>query len=63
MFDRYLADQKPNWKRRWLSLASVILHAAVGASVIAYTFFHVEEITGPTAQAIKRMSMVVSTVA
>jgi len=47
MFERYLEDQKPNWKRRWLSIASIFLHGFVGAAVIAYTFFHVEEITPP----------------
>lgn len=47
MFDRYLADQQPNWKRRWLSIASIFLHGAVGAAVIGYTFFHVEEIAPP----------------
>ena len=47
MFDRYLEDQKPNWRRRWLSLASLVLHGCAGVGIVAYTFFHVEEIAPP----------------
>src|SRR4051812_6865991 len=47
MFDRYLQETKPNWKRRALATASVALHIVAGISLVIYSFFHIEEVTPP----------------
>src|SRR5215470_9399226 len=47
MFDRYLAQTKPSWKRRALVIASMVLHGAAGAVLLVWSFLHVEEIAPP----------------
>jgi protein TonB len=47
MFDRYVADTRPNWKRRAIIIASVGLHGIAAIVLIIWSFFHVEEIAPP----------------
>lgn len=47
MFDRYVAQQKPSWKRRAWMIASLVLHAVAGIVIVVWSFFHVEEIAPP----------------
>jgi TonB family protein len=41
-------DARPRWRRRLTLTISIVLHAALLAGGIAYSFWHVEEITPPT---------------
>ena len=41
-------DARPRWRRRLTLTISLIVHAALLAGGIAYSFWHVEEITPPT---------------
>jgi periplasmic protein TonB len=47
MFDRYVAQQKPSWKRRALIAASLVLHGIAAVAILIYSFIHVEEIAPP----------------
>src|SRR5213080_2328637 len=47
MFDRYVAQSKPNWKRRAVIIASIALHGVAAIVLIIWSFFHVEEIAPP----------------
>jgi protein TonB len=47
MFDRYVAQTQPNWKRRAIIIASVGLHGIAAIVLIIWSFFHVEEIAPP----------------
>ncbi len=47
MFDRYVAQTKPSWKRRALIIASVGFHVAVLFAALVYTVLHIEEIAPP----------------
>lgn len=47
MFDRYVAQTKPSWKRRALIIASVALHGAALIGLGVYGLLHIEEITPP----------------
>ncbi len=47
MFDRYVAQQRPSWKRRALIIASLALHAIAAVVILIWSFFHVEEIAPP----------------
>jgi protein TonB len=47
MFDRYVADTRPNWKRRAWVMGSIIAHVVGGMALIIYSIFHVEEIAPP----------------
>jgi periplasmic protein TonB len=47
MFDRYVAQTKPSWKRRALVLGSVGLHLVVLIAALIYMLLHIEEIAPP----------------
>jgi protein TonB len=47
MFDRYVAQTKPSWRRRALIIASVALHGVALMALIIWSFIHVEEIAPP----------------
>src|SRR5258706_13979804 len=47
MFDRYVEQTKPSWKRRALIIASVGLHGAAAVVLVVWSFFHVDEIAPP----------------
>src|SRR5262249_40870203 len=47
MFDRYVAQTKPSWRRRALIIASGALHAVALVVMIIWSFLHVEEIAPP----------------
>lgn len=47
MFDRYVAQTQPNWKRRAVIIASLALHGIAAIVLIIWSFFHVEEIAPP----------------
>jgi protein TonB len=47
MFDRYVQQTKPSWKRRALIVASIALHGLALAGLIIWSFIHIEEIAPP----------------
>jgi protein TonB len=47
MFDRYVQQTRPDWRRRALAIASISLHVAAGLGLLVYSVFHVEEIAPP----------------
>jgi protein TonB len=47
MFDRYVAQTQPNWKRRAVVMASLALHGIAAIVLVIWSFFHVEEIAPP----------------
>jgi protein TonB len=47
LFGRYVADTKPDWKRRALMIGSIGVHVIAGAALLIYSIFHVEEIAPP----------------
>jgi len=47
MFDRYVAQTQPNWKRRGVVIASLVLHGIAAVVLVVWSFFHVDEIAPP----------------
>jgi protein TonB len=47
MFDRYVAQTKPSWKRRALIIASIALHVTAAMVLVVWSFVHVDEIAPP----------------
>jgi protein TonB len=47
MFDRYVQQTQPSWKRRALIIASIALHGIALAAMIIWSFIHIEEIAPP----------------
>jgi len=47
MFDRYVAQTQPNWKRRAVIIASLALHGIAAIVLVVWSFFHVDEIAPP----------------
>src|ERR1044071_1752740 len=41
-------DARPRWRRRVTLTISLLVHAGALAAAVAYSFWHVEEITPPT---------------
>lgn len=48
MFDRYVAQTRPSWKRRALIIASLSAHVIAGVVLGIWSILHVEEIAPPT---------------
>lgn len=47
MFDRYVQQTRPSWKRRALVIASIALHVLAAMVLVVWSFFHVDEIAPP----------------
>lgn len=47
MFDRYVQNTKPSWKRRAVLTVSLALHGIAAVVLVIYSFIHVEELTPP----------------
>ena len=47
MFDRYVAQTKPSWKRRALIIGSIAFHAVAFGVLFIYMLIHIEEIAPP----------------
>jgi protein TonB len=47
MFDRYVQQTKPSWKRRALIIGSIAVHGVAFCVFFIYTIIHIEEIAPP----------------
>ncbi len=47
MFERYVADVRPDWKRRAVVISSIVLHGMFAVSVVVASLLVVDEIAPP----------------